>query len=144
MSPDSHNALARPVTLTIAGFDPSGGAGILADVRTFAAFACRPAAAITSLTFQNHKRVAGAAHQSPEVVASQVRSILEQHAIAGVKTGMMPAVEIVRVVADLFRTAGLPAPVVDPVMQSTSGFPLIETDALPAIISELFPIARLV
>ena len=132
------------MALTIAGFDPSGGAGILADVRTFAAFACRPAAAITSLTFQSQKRVAGAEHQSPQVVASQVRSIIEQHSIAGAKTGMMPTAEIVRMVADLFRTAALPAPIVDPVMQSTSGFPLMETGALPAIISELFPIARLV
>src|SRR5438270_3351074 len=70
-------AQTSPVALTIAGLDPSGGAGVIADVRTFSAFGCFPTAAITSLTFQNTTGVAGAAHQPAEVVRAQVRPIIE-------------------------------------------------------------------
>ena len=65
-----------PIALSIAGLDPSGGAGVLADVRTFAAFACFPTAAITSLTFQNTTGVSGALHQSAATVRAQVLPIV--------------------------------------------------------------------
>jgi hydroxymethylpyrimidine/phosphomethylpyrimidine kinase len=61
-----------PVALTIAGFDPSGGAGVVADIKTFTAFGCFAAAAVTSLTFQNTTGVFGAAHQTAETVRAQV------------------------------------------------------------------------
>ena len=70
------------VALTIAGLDPSGGAGVIADVRTFAAFGCFATAAITSLTFQNTTGVFGAVHQTPETVRAQVMPIVEDFKVA--------------------------------------------------------------
>lgn len=133
-----------PIALSIAGLDPSGGAGILADVRTFAAFACFPTAAITSLTFQNTTGVSGALHQSAETVRAQVLPIVADFFVAGAKTGMLPTREVIGEVARLFKETNLPAPVVDPVMRATSGDDLIADDAVDCLISELFPLAILV
>jgi hydroxymethylpyrimidine kinase/phosphomethylpyrimidine kinase len=131
-----------PVALTIAGLDPSGGAGVLADVRAFAALGCFPTAAITSLTFQNTSGVVGALHQSGETVRAQVLPIVEDFAVACAKTGMLPTREVIAEVARLFRETGLPAPVVDPVMRATSGDDLIDDDAVSCLVSDLFPLAR--
>ena len=108
-----------PVALTVAGFDPSGGAGVVADVKTFTAFGCFAAAAVTSLTYQNTTGVFGAAHQTAEAVRAQVLAVAEDFRVAGAKTGMLPTREIIVEVARLFREAPLPAPVVDPVVRST-------------------------
>lgn len=132
-----------PIALTIAGLDPSGGAGIIADIRTFAAYGCFGTAAITSLTFQNTTGVFGAIHQTASTVRAQVTPILEDFKVSCAKTGMLPTREIIREVARLFR-ADLPAPVVDPVMRATSGDDLIDDDAVSSLVSELFPLARLV
>ena len=132
-----------PVALTIAGLDPSGGAGIIADIRTFAAFGCFGTAAITSLTFQNTTRVFGAVHQTAATVRAQVTPVVEDFTVSCAKTGMLPTGEIIAEVARLFR-ADLPAPVVDPVMRATSGDDLIDDDAVACLVSELFPLARLV
>jgi hydroxymethylpyrimidine kinase/phosphomethylpyrimidine kinase len=137
-------AEATPVALTIAGFDPSGGAGVVADLKTFTAFGCFATAAVTSLTYQNTTGVFGAAHQSAEAVRAQVLPIVEDFRVAGAKTGMLPTREIISEVARLFREESLPAPVVDPVVRSTSGFDLIDDDALAALKRELLPLARLV
>jgi hydroxymethylpyrimidine/phosphomethylpyrimidine kinase len=131
-----------PVALTVAGFDPSGGAGVVADVKTFTAFGCFAAAAVTSLTYQNTTGVFGAAHQTAEAVRAQVLAVAEDFQVAGAKTGMLPTREIIREVARLFREANLPAPVVDPVVRSTSGFDLIDDEALDALKAELLPLAR--
>lgn len=133
-----------PIALTIAGFDPSGGAGVIADVKTFTAFGCFAAAAVTSLTFQNTTGVSGAAHQSAEVVRAQVLAVAEDFQVAGAKTGMLPTREIVAEVARLFREISLPAPVLDPVMRSTAGQDLMDDEALVALKMELLPLARVV
>ena len=135
---------ALPVALTIAGFDPSGGAGVIADIQTFKAFGCLATAAVTSLTFQNSSGVFGAAHQAPETIRAQVLPILEEFPIACAKTGMLPTRGIVSEVARLFRETKLPAPVVDTVIRSTSGHELIDAAALDALVKELFPVARLI
>jgi hydroxymethylpyrimidine kinase/phosphomethylpyrimidine kinase len=127
----------------VAGFDPSGGAGVVADVKTFTAFGCFAAAAVTSLTYQNTTGVFGAAHQSAAVVRAQVLAVVEDFQIDGAKTGMLPTRECIREVARLFREERLPAPVVDPVARSTSGFDLIDDEALDALREELLPLARL-
>ncbi|MGB9178784.1 MAG: bifunctional hydroxymethylpyrimidine kinase/phosphomethylpyrimidine kinase [Pyrinomonadaceae bacterium] len=134
----------RPVALTIAGFDPSGGAGVIADIQTFTAFDCLATAAVTSLTFQNSSGVFGASHQTAEAVRAQVLPLIEEFRIACVKTGMLPTREIVSEVARLFRETALPAPVVDTVIRSTSGYDLIDVEALDALVKELFPLSRLV
>lgn len=133
-----------PVALTVAGLDPSGGAGMVADVKVFTAFGCFAAAAATSLTFQNTTGVYGAAHQSAAAVRAQVLAVAEDFNVAGAKTGMLPTREVVAEVARLFREAGLPAPVVDPVVRSSSGQDLIDGGALDALKRELLPLARVV
>src|SRR5690349_2586715 len=134
----------KPVVLTIAGLDPSGGAGIVADIKTIAAFGCFPAAAITSITFQNAKRVFGAEHQSAATLRAQVEPIVRDAKVAAAKTGMLPTAEIVAEVARLFREDDLPAPVVDPVMVSTSGHDLIGDAAFQVLKNDFLPVARLV
>jgi len=134
-----------PVALTIAGLDPSGGAGVIADIKTFTALGCFGVAAVTSLTFQNTVGVFGAQHQTAKTVRAQVMPIVEDFSIAAAKTGMLPTREIILETARLFReTKKLPAPVVDPVVRSTSGYALIDNDALHALIKDLLPLARLV
>lgn len=134
----------RPVVLTIAGVDPSGGAGIIADVKTIAAFGCFPAAAVTSLTFQNAQRVFGAEHQSAATVRAQVEPIVRDATVVAAKTGMLPTAEVVAEVARLFSELELPAPVVDPVMISTSGYDLIGEEAFQVLKTRLLPVARVV
>ena len=134
----------RPVALTIAGLDPSGGAGVIADLRTFISLDCFPIAAVTSVTFQNTTGVFGAEHLTAETVRAQVLPLVEEYDVACVKTGMLPTREIVVAVARLFRETNLPAPVVDTPIRSTSGYQLIDEDAVTALIKELMPLARLI
>ncbi len=132
------------VCLTVAGLDPSGGAGIVADTRTFSAFGCFAAAAVTSITFQNTTGVFGAAHQTAETVRRQIEPVIEDFEIAALKTGMLPTGEIIEDVARLVKENNLPNFVVDPVIRSTSGFDLIEDAALKILIEKLFPLAAIV
>ncbi len=132
------------VCLTIAGLDPSGGAGIIADIKTFSAFGCFATAAVASLTFQNTKGVFGAVHQSGETVRGQVQPILDDYTVAAVKTGMLPTVEVILETARLIGERSLQHVVVDPVVRSTSGFDLIDGEALRALITYLFPLSDLV
>ena len=138
------NKAVLPVALTIAGLDPSGGAGVLADCKTFTAYGCWATAAITSLTFQNTLGVFGAEHQSAATVRGQVLPIVEDFHVAALKTGMLPTREVIAEVARLCRETALPAPVVDPVVRSTSGYDLIDDEALRALVTQLFPLARIV
>jgi len=133
-----------PVCLTIAGLDPSGGAGILADIKTFSAFGCFAAAAVSSITFQNTVGVFGAEHQSAEVVRRQVEPIIEDYDIAALKTGMLPTREVIEETAALIGRMRGAKLVVDPVVRSTSGFDLIDERALRSLIGALFPLSDLV
>jgi hydroxymethylpyrimidine/phosphomethylpyrimidine kinase len=134
----------RPVVLTIAGLDPSGGAGIVADIKTISALNCFPAAAVTSITFQNTTGVLGVEHQSVNTIRSQVEPIISDLNVVAAKTGMLPTAEIVAEVARLFSETNLPAPVVDPVMVSTSGYNLIGDEAFEVLKKKLLPLARVV
>lgn len=142
LMPDDSNA--TPIVLTIAGFDPSGGAGILADVSTLTAFGCRPIAAITSLTFQNSQTFFGAIHQTAESLQSQISPLVKEFRIAAVKIGMLPTRELVLEVARILRETNMPAPIVDPVLRSSSGAELMEPAARDAWLAELMPLARLI
>ena len=136
--------MTRPVVLSIAGLDPSGGAGIVADIKTISALGCFPAAAVTSITFQNTTGVFGAEHQSAATLRAQVEPIVQDVTVAAAKTGMLPTAEIVAEVARLFAEGNLPAPVVDPVVVATSGDVLIGDEAFAILKTKLFPLARLV
>lgn len=133
-----------PVCLTIAGLDPSGGAGIIADIKTFSAFGCFAAAAVASITFQNTQGVFGAEHQTAESVRQQVEPVIHDYPIAALKTGMLPTREIIEEVARLINENDLQNVVVDPVVRSTSGFDLIDDAALSAVIEKLFPLAAVI
>lgn len=135
---------SQPVVLSVAGLDPSGGAGIVADIKTIASLKCFPTVVITSITFQNRTGVFGATHQTAAVVRSQIEPIVKDFHVAAAKTGMLPTAEVIIEVARAFREYDLPAPVVDPVMRATSGDELIESEALETLKSELFPLARVV
>jgi len=136
--------MTKPVVLSIAGLDPSGGAGIVADIKTIAALGCFPAAALTSITFQNTTGVFGAEHQSAATLRAQVEPIVQDLTVAAAKTGMLPTAEIVAEVARLFAEENLPAPVVDPVVVATSGDVLIDDEAFEILKTKLFPLARVV
>jgi hydroxymethylpyrimidine kinase/phosphomethylpyrimidine kinase len=141
---------AKPVVLTIAGLDPSGGAGIVADIKTISTLGCFPAAALTSITYQNTTGVFGAEHQTAATLRAQVEPIISDLHVAAAKTGMLPTAEIVAEVARLFSESRLfggeplPAPVVDPVMVSTSGHDLIGDEAFQILKTRRLPVARIV
>ena len=132
------------ICLTVAGLDPSGGAGIIADIKTFSAFGCFATAAVASLTFQNTTGVFGAANQTAETVRAQIEPILQDFAVDAVKTGMLPTGEIIETVADIVAEYKLENFVVDPVVRSTSGFDLIDDAALQVLIEKLFPLSVIV
>ncbi len=134
----------QPVCLSIAGLDPSGGAGIIADVKTFRAFGCFATAAVTSLTFQNTVGVFGAVHQTAESVRGQVQPVVDDFQISALKTGMLPTREVIEETARLIAENGLRNIVVDPVARSTSGFDLIDEKSLRSLIEILFPLSDLV
>lgn len=133
-----------PVCLTIAGLDPSGGAGVIADVKTFSRFGCFACAAVASVTFQNTVGVFGAEHISAEAVRQQIEPVFDDFAVAAVKTGMLPTREIIETVAEIIRAREVKKLVVDPVVRSTSGFDLIDNAALSALIENLFPLAKVI
>jgi len=138
------NGSLIPTCLTIAGLDPSGGAGIIADLKTFSAFRCYGAAAVTSLTFQNTQGVYGAEAIEPEAVRGQIEPILDDFRIDAFKTGMLPNRGVIDVVADIISSRRLGNAVIDPVVRATSGFDLIDDAALTALIDRLFPLAAIV
>ena len=132
------------MVLTIGGFDPSGGAGLIADIRTIEVLGCTAVAAVTSITFQNRHTYAGALHQSGASLRAQIEGILADHQIAAVKIGMLPTLEIVHELAQLIAETDLPSPVIDPVLESTSGGKLMNDGAFEAFVTELLPLARLI
>jgi hydroxymethylpyrimidine kinase/phosphomethylpyrimidine kinase len=134
----------QPVCLSIAGLDPSGGAGILADIKTFAAFGCFGAGVVTSITFQNTVGVFGAENVTADAVRKQVEPVFDDYDVGAVKTGMLPTREIIETVATAVTLKHVKHFVVDPVVRSTSGFDLIDDDALRALCEKLFPLAAVV
>jgi hydroxymethylpyrimidine/phosphomethylpyrimidine kinase len=134
----------QPVVMTIAGMDPSAGAGVLADIKTISAFGCYGVAAVTSLTLQNTQGVFGACHQDRKTVRGQIEPLFDDFEVAAIKTGMLPTAEVVEEVAGII-SARLPrAVVVDPVIMSTSGYDLIDEKALDALVKSLLALATVV
>ncbi len=133
----------KPVALTIAGSDSSGGAGIAADLKTFAAVGVHGALAITSVTAQNTAAVTGVYDLPPEAVRRQVLAVHEDLGVDAAKTGMLSNPSIVREVAGLVEQLGFPL-VVDPVMVAKSGATLLSEDAVEVLVKELVPRATVV
>jgi hydroxymethylpyrimidine/phosphomethylpyrimidine kinase len=130
------------IALTIAGFDPSGGAGVLADVKTFHSLGIYGTAAITALTAQNVKKVASIEPVSPEFIEKQIDLIMDQHPAVYGKTGMLYTPEAVEIVVDKIKEYELKI-VVDPVLVSGSGFSLSQEDLTTSIRKKLLPNAYL-
>ncbi len=133
-----------PNVLSIAGSDPSGGAGIAADLKTFAALQCHGMAVITALTAQNTRGV-NATHIVPaDFVTAQIDAIFEDIEVAAVKIGMLACGAIAEEVADRLAHYKPPFIVLDPVLTSTSGEALATSDTATAIVRNLFPLATLI
>jgi len=138
------DAPRRPRALTIAGSDSGGGAGIQADLKTFAAFGVYGASAITAITAQNTVGVR-AIHEVPaDVVAAQIDAVLEDIGADAAKTGMLFSVEIVEAVADRLRAHAFAPLVVDPVMVAKSGDALLLPEAVQAMLRLILPLATVV
>jgi len=130
--------------LTIAGSDSGGGAGIQADLKTFAALGCYGMSAITALTAQNTQGVT-AIHAAPaDFLVAQIDAVMGDIGAHAVKIGMLHAPEIVRAMAAAIDRHGMAPVVLDPVMVSATGAPLIEPAAVQAIVRELFPRAAII
>jgi len=132
-----------PRALTIAGSDSGGGAGIQADLKTFAALGLFGTSAVTSITGQNTRRVTMVHDLPPAVVRAQIRAVAEDIGVDAVKTGMLRTAPIIEAVADELRRIQAPV-VVDPVMAAKSGEPLLREEALETLMEELLPMATVV
>ena len=130
--------------LTIAGSDSGGGAGIQADLKTFAALGVYGTSALTAVTAQNTLGVTGVQELPPDMVASQIDAVVSDIGADAVKTGMLANSGIIRVVADKVTEHGLSNLVVDPVMVAKGGDPLLQEEAVDALRTLLVPLALVV
>ncbi|HEX5715231.1 MAG TPA: bifunctional hydroxymethylpyrimidine kinase/phosphomethylpyrimidine kinase [Thermoanaerobaculia bacterium] len=133
-----------PRLLTIAGSDSGGGAGIQADLKTFAAHGAYGMSAITALTAQNTLGVRAVHEVPPEMVAAQIDAVFEDIGVDAVKIGMLASAPIVRAVADRLRFWKPLRVVLDPVMVAKSGDALLRDDAVEALLEELVPLCTIV
>lgn len=130
--------------LSIAGFDPSAGAGVLADIKTFAAMGVYGVSVVTALTAQNSKTVRGVFPVPADFVTEQLETIFCDIKIQFAKTGMLYETEVVEAVAEVLSRHTEVKTVVDPVMTSTSGETLLKRGAAEALVMKLFPKAYMV
>ncbi|MBO3758090.1 MAG: bifunctional hydroxymethylpyrimidine kinase/phosphomethylpyrimidine kinase, partial [Candidatus Brockarchaeota archaeon] len=135
--------MGTPIALTIAGSDSSGGAGIQADLKTFAALGVYGASVIVAITAQNTQRVKRVYEVSSEAIEEQIKAILEDFEVGAIKTGMLHNTEIVSTVARILKDFKHPL-VVDPVILAKDGTQLLKEEAIKTTIKELFPIATIV
>jgi hydroxymethylpyrimidine/phosphomethylpyrimidine kinase len=140
----SNEAQRYTRVLSIAGSDSGGGAGIQADLKTFAALGCYGMTAITALTAQNTLGVSGIHGVPPEMLKAQLSAVLDDIGVDAVKIGMLHAPDIVRTVAWALRHYEVKQVVLDPVMVATSGDRLIAPDTVQVLVDELFPLATVV
>lgn len=132
------------IALSIAGSDSGGGAGVQADLKTFAALGVHGVCAITCLTAQNPRGVRGIQASSPVLLRKQIEAVFEELPPAACKTGMLFSSPLIGVVAEFFRGRRIAPLVVDPVMIATSGARLLQSAAVKRLQRELLPLAALV
>ncbi len=130
--------------LTIAGSDSCGGAGIQADLKTFQALGIYGMSAVTAVTAQNTLKVYDIQEMRPRMVYDQIRCLFEDIEIHAVKIGMVASIPLIEAVARALKGVECPPVVLDPVMISKSGYPLLKEDARQALVTHLFPLARVV
>ena len=134
----------RPIALTIAGSDSSGGAGIEADLKTFEAHGVWGTAAITAITAQNTLGVQAVETVSPKVVRAQIASVMADLGVDAAKTGMLATAEVIESVVTTVTELGVRPLVVDPVMVASTGRRLLDPEAVHAVCDLLLPRATVV
>jgi len=135
---------APPVVLTIAGFDPSSGAGITADIKVIAAHECYGISCITALTVQSTQGVRRVEPVDPKVIAETLEALASDFAIAAVHIGMLANEPVVAAVADFLDHTRLPHVVLDPILRSSSGADLLDAAGTRLMIERLFPLAEVI
>ena len=130
--------------LTIAGSDPSGGAGIQADLKTFSACGCFGTSAIVAVVDENTVGVTGVHPIPVDFVTGQIRSVIDDIGTDAVKIGMLHSSELIRAVRDTLAGYDIADIVLDPVMVATSGDPLLQAEAVDTLRSELIPAVRVI
>ena len=130
------------IALTIAGSDSSGGAGIQADLKTFHAHGVYGVSAVTAITVQNTQKVYDIQEVNPNIVHDQILCLFEDIPIHVIKIGMVASIPIIEAIGDALGKVNLPPVVLDPVMVSKSGYPLLPSDAQTALVKYLFPMTN--
>lgn len=135
---------APPIVLSIAGYDPSSGAGVTADVKTAAALGCYAATCITALTVQSTQGVFGVQSLRPELVMRTLRVLADDLPIAAVRIGMLGSGEAAEAVASFLESTKLPNVVLDPVIRSSSGAALLDDAGLEVVRKRLLPLSDVI
>ncbi len=138
------NVNYTPTVLTIAGFDPYGGAGLQIDCKTIHALGGYALSATTAMTAQNSQGVAGVEAVSPAMLHLQLHTLLKDIKVDAVKIGMLANASLIEVVVNVLKEYELSNIVLDPVLISSSGKPLLESDAVEVMVNRLFPLCRLI
>lgn len=133
-----------PVVMTIAGCDPSGGAGVVADIQAISAHGCHPAAVITALTVQDTKNAYRVVATDADLVVEQADAVLADVAVHAIKIGLLPSESVVRAVASLLAQHGAVPVVLDPVLIASGGADLATDPVADAILDTLVPLATIV
>ena len=137
-------ATIPPVVLTIAGFDPSSGAGITADIKTIAAHECYGVACITALTVQSTQGVRRVVGVDPRIIAETLEELVTDVTVEAVHIGMLGNRQVVEVVADFLVRAQLPHVVLDPILKSSSGADLLDAAGTRLLLDRLLPLAEVI
>jgi hydroxymethylpyrimidine/phosphomethylpyrimidine kinase len=132
------------VVLTIAGFDPSSGAGVTADIKTIAAHGCYGVGCITSLTVQSTRGVRQVEPLRPELVTATLKELTSDFEVAAVRIGMLGSGRVARAVAEFLERERLPNIVLDPILKSSSGADLVNKSGRRALVERLLPLASVV
>ena len=135
---------ARPVVLSIAGYDPSSGAGVTADIKSAGALGCYAVTCVTALTVQSTQGVFWVEPVRPDLVRQTLFRLADDVAIAAVRIGMLGSGEVAAVVAEFLRQTKPPNVALDPVLRSSSGATLIDQPGLDAIRDELLPLCDVI
>jgi hydroxymethylpyrimidine/phosphomethylpyrimidine kinase len=133
-----------PIVMTIAGFDPSSGAGITADVKTIAAHECYGVCCITALTVQSTQGVRRVEGVDPKIIRETLQELVSDLGVDAVHIGMLGNGPVVEVVADFLEEARLPHVVLDPILKSSSGADLLDGAGTQVLIKKLIPLAEVV
>lgn len=137
-------AVTPPIVLTIAGFDPSSGAGITADIKTIAAHECYGVSCITALTVQSTQGVRRVEPVEPRIITETLQELVSDLEVASVHIGMLGSVQVVQAVADFLREAQPPHIVLDPILKSSSGADLLDGPGRECLIQKLLPLAEVI